>query len=696
MAPEQLEGKEADARTDIFAFGCVLYEMATGKKAFSGASQASLISSIMKEEPPPISTVAPMTPPALDRVVKTLPREGPGGPLAERGGPEERAQVDRRGRLGERRSGSGRGRIRAPAPRLGAWAAALLLAVLGFAAGRLLQRPAEAPVTRSSIDLPAQMDLERWSSIALSPDGSMLTFAATGADGKREIWIRRLDGFAVQALAGTENGFMPFWSPDNRSIGFFADRKLKRVPAGGGPVLTICDAQDGRGGSWSEDDMIVFAPAPFTGLSKVSAAGGVPEVLTKVDHPGATHRLPWFLPGGKRLLYLSGAQTSDTKKDTLILALDLASGKSTPVAHENSEGRFVQPGYLAFVRDGNLLLQAFDPSTLKLSGAPIPVAEGVAFEAFRWVGNFTFSNTGRLVFQSNEAIRRSRLTWFDLDGKELGQVGEAASFFTVAISPDSRRVAATVLASRGSRPEVRLYDLERGVGTRFSFGDQGANFPIWSLDGREIAFGDPGSGSSDQARRRKLRRADRLETGHQRLAARLVARREADAAAHPGSLGRRGGPLRLPPRWRVQTAQAVRDGPERIRQRRDLARRQVAHVRVERDGAPGDLHRALSALGERRQVSTSGGTSARWLGNRSLLYVQPSDGKFFAVDFDENGDALRMGAPRPVFGNKVPPRGPFGVTSDGKRLLFAVPIDDSSSAQIRFISDWRVELAKRR
>ena len=199
------------------------------------------------------------------------------------------------------------------------------------------------------------MDLERWSSIALSPDGSMLAFAATGADGKREIWIRRLDGFAVQAVAGTENGFMPFWSPDGRSLGFFADRKLKRVPVGGGPVLTICDAQDGRGGAWSEDDVIVFAPAPFTGLSKVSAAGGAPEVLTKAERPGQTHRLPWFLPGGRRLLYLSGNQTSDTNKDTQILALDLASGKSTIVAHENSEGRFVQPGYLAFIRDGNLL-----------------------------------------------------------------------------------------------------------------------------------------------------------------------------------------------------------------------------------------------------------------------------------------------------------------------------------------------------
>src|SRR5262249_11814864 len=268
----------------------------------------------------------------------------------------------------------------------------------------------------------------------------------------------------------------------------------RRARAVGGPVLTICDAQDGRGGTWNEEDLIVFAPAPFSGLSKVPASGGVPQVLTNVDRPGGTHRLPWFLPGGKKLLYLSGAQTSDAKKDTSIQAFDLTTGKSTLVARENSEGRFAAPGYLAFVREGNLLLQPFDPSSLKVSGAPIPIAEGVAFEAYRWVGNFTLSSTGRLVYQSSEAIRKSRLTWFDLDGKELGQVGEAASFFRIALSPDSQRVAATVLGTHNTRPEVRLYDLERGVGTRFTFGEQGANFPVWSPDGREIAYGDPGSG----------------------------------------------------------------------------------------------------------------------------------------------------------------------------------------------------------
>ncbi len=695
MAPEQLEGRDADARTDIFAFGCVLYEMATGRKAFVGASQASLISSIMKEDPAPISATAPATPPALERVVKRCLSKDP----------EDRWQnaADLKSELkwigeGGSQSGIPAPVAAAPARRRGAWApwaAAVLFAALAFLGGRSLRRTPESAVTRSSIDLPGQMELERWSSIALSPDGTTLAFAATGSDGKREIYVRRMDGFAVQAIAGTEGGVMPFWSPDSKSIGFFADRKLRRVPAAGGPALTICEAQDGRGGTWNENDLIVFSPAPFTGLSKVSASGGSPETLTRVEVAGGTHRMPWFLPGGKRLLYFAGAQLSDASKNSEIRELDLATGKSTIIARENSEGRFVEPGYLAFVREGNLLLQSFDPSSMRLTGAPIPVAEGIAFEAFRWLGNFTFSNTGRLVFQSSEAIRKSRLTWFDLDGKELGQVGEAASFFTVALSPDARRVAATVIGSHNARPEVRLYDLERGVGTRFTFGDQGANFPVWSPDGREIAYGDPGSGI-------RVKPADGGSEG------RLVLKMTTNVWALGWSPDGKRMLLRVqdPTGGGVDLSDLPLDGDAKPRRLFATDPSEFINGAISPDGkwllyVSNETGRQelyvvpYPGLGEKRQVSTSGGAFGNWLGNRSILYFQPSDGKMFAVDFDVQGDSIRMAAPRPLFGGKVPPRGPIDVTRDGKRLLIAVPVDDSSSAQIRFVSDWRADLARK-
>jgi eukaryotic-like serine/threonine-protein kinase len=693
MAPEQLEGREADARTDVFAFGCVLYEMATGKKAFSGASQASLISSIMKEEPAPISAVQPMTPPALDRVVKTC--------LAK--DPEERWQSasDLRNELkwiaaGGWQSGVGAPAV-APVRRRNwlPWATALLLAAGAFAVGVRARRAPESTLTRSSIEIPPEMDLDRWTSPAISPDGSTLVFTATGADRKRQLWVRRMDGFAVQPLAGTDDATGPFWSPDGHSIGFFGGRKLKRVPAAGGAVQTICDAQDGRGGSWSIDDVIVFAPAPFGGLWKVAATGGAPVAVTKVEAQGRTHRLPWFLPDGKHVLYVSGTQTSDEEKDTTIQALDLATGKSTLVARENSEGRFAEPGYLVFLREGNLLAQPLDRKSLKTTGPAVPIAEGVAFEAFRWIGKFTLSNTGRLVYQSNEAYRKSRLTWFDLDGKALGSVGEAANFFTVVLSPDARRVAATVLGNKNARPEVRLYDMERGVGSRFTFGDHGANFPAWSPDGSAIAYGDPGSGvrvkAADGSSEAKLILPEKANiwplswsADGKRMLLRIQDNQSGSVDLWDLPLDGESKPRKLFPTDpdELENGTISPDGKWLLYVSNETGRREVYVV-------------PYPSLGEKRQVSTSGAVSGMWLGNNAILYNQPPDGRLFAVDVETQGGGLRLGAPRPIFGGKPPPRGPFAATRDGKRLLVAVPVEDVASAQIRFISDWRTELAKK-
>ena len=318
----------------------------------------------MKEEPAPISAVAPMTPPALDRVVRRC--------LAK--DPEDRWQnaADLRSELKWIAEGGSPG-VAAPVAVRGRrrpwlpWAAALVLAVAGFAAGGWLPSAPEAPQglsrCRSICRTRSWISIGNNASLALSPDGTMLALMATGA--------RRQSGSSGCAVSTDSASSRspgpttrcPFWSPDSKFIGFFAEQKLKKVPAAGGTVQTICDAADGRGASWSIHDVIVFAPAPFGGLSRVPAAGGTPTPLTREDRPGSTHRLPWFLPDGKRLLFFAGSQSSDLEKTSAIECLDLASGKTTTVAKEPSEGRYAEPGYLlCSCAKGNLMAQPFDPS----------------------------------------------------------------------------------------------------------------------------------------------------------------------------------------------------------------------------------------------------------------------------------------------------------------------------------------------
>jgi serine/threonine protein kinase len=697
MAPEQLEGKEADARTDIFALGATLYEMATGKKAFSGASQASLISQIMSADPPSISSLQPMSPAALDRVVrKSLAKD-----------PESRWQsaADLGSELKWIAEGSQAG---IPAPttqsaRRRAYRAflAVALVTIGFIAAWLLRRPTPSTLLRTSIDLPPRMDFDTQNtSLALSPDGSSLAIVASAEDRKRRLWVRRMDAFAVQPLAGTEDASCPFWSPDGKFIGFFAEEKLKKVPATGGTVQTICDAEDGRGASWSEQDVIVFAPAPVGGLSKVSAAGGAPSPLTKQDRPGGTHRLPWFLPGGRHLLYVSGPLSSDNK-ETSILSLDLQTGKSALVAKEASEGRYAAPGYLLFVRDGNLMAQPFDASTVKTAGEAIPIAEKIRFSPARWAGNFSASQTGRLVFQTGEWWRKTQLTWFDLEGKELGKVGDPSTVTQLSISPDGTRAAASVRGGQGGTiSEVWLYELGRGVSTRFVFGGQGSFYALWSPDGKQVVYGNLAGGISVKS---------------------------ADGTSEPKVLWS-GAPNAWPLSWSPDGKHLVFRMQDPKTGSADLwvldfdgepkARPLIATPAQESSAAISPDGKWLAytsnesgrrevylvpfpGLGEKRQVSASGGQFPGWLGTNRVYFLKPPDNKIFVVELEARGDSLIIGPAQTLFGGKPLPNA--GTTSvpavnmapDGKRMLIPVAIEEESSPLVRFVSDWVAELKKK-
>ena len=490
MAPEQVEAGEVDARTDIFAFGAVVYEMATGKKAFEGKSQASVIGAILKDDPPPISSLQPMTPPALDRVVKRCLAKDPenrwqtardlqlelksvaeGGSHAELGEPLRELLTARR---------KSRERMMAGVAALGV-AAAIALAIPAIM--RLRDR-AVAPEMRPEIDTPSTSDPV---SFALSPDGREIVFAASG-EGPQRLWLRRLDMTTAQPMAGTEGARYPFWSPDGRSVGFLANNTLKRMDIGGGSPQTLASGV-AWGGAWGPDGTILFTGGTAGPLFRVPASGGQPTVVTKLDRQ-LVHRFPQFLPGGKQFLFY--AQGSAETSGIYLGSLDSSEVKRLTAS--DIAGAYSSNGYLLFIRAGTLLAQRLDLGRKELTGDPVTVAEPVIFDTSISAGAFSVSAAGLVAYRSGGAGQH-QLVWFDRSGKTLGTMGapDANGLSMPSLSPDSRRAA----VSRTLQGNTDVWLLDSTRTTRFTFDASIARAPVWSPDGSRIVFGSTRKGHSD-------------------------------------------------------------------------------------------------------------------------------------------------------------------------------------------------------
>ncbi|MGH7485627.1 MAG: protein kinase domain-containing protein, partial [bacterium] len=446
MAPEQLEGKEADARSDLWAFGATLYEMTTGKKAFEGRSQASLIAASLERDPTPITTLAPLAPPGLERLVRAC--------LAK--DPDERWQTAHDVRLQLKQIAEGGSQSGTPAlvvrrrPNRGVWAWGLS-AILALVAGAALvvaylAGQKQLPVLRVEINPPAKMQFnlagDNGGPAMISPDGHYLVFSANGISGT-QLYLRSLDSLSSQALPGTEGGTFPFWSPDSRSIAFFTNDKLKRVEVAGGPAASICDSALGRGGSWNQDGTIVAALSYNSGISRVPASGGVPTPITKVDNVTYTsHRWPWFLPDGQHFLYVAVNHNSPASPDTGVFVASLDGKENRLLAHTLSSAIYAS-GHLLSMRDNSLVAQAFDPSGGRFSGEPETLSENVQYDAGLWRANLSASTGGMLVYASGAASGTQILAWYDRDGKQFGTVGERGGFFDLSLSPDQKKLAVT-------------------------------------------------------------------------------------------------------------------------------------------------------------------------------------------------------------------------------------------------------------
>jgi eukaryotic-like serine/threonine-protein kinase len=497
MSPEQVEGKEVDARSDIFALGAVLYEMLTGKKAFEGKSQLSVASAVLEKDPASITATKPLTPPAVEHAIRKclakLPDERwqSAGDLAselkwiaETG--VESATSHVAARLGKLRP---------------AWAAMALLAIAMAIGGTYYAtRPVpESPLLVSVIPPPGIFPdtAGRIGPPQISPDGKRIAFigcktesAATSMLGGKtcSIWLRVLASSEVREVNDSSGAYYPFWSPDGREIAFFADGKLKKVAADVGPVQVICDASDARGGSWGNLGTIIFSARRNSPVFRVPAEGGTPVAVTQ-SRPSSevgqviSNRWPQFLPDGKHFLYMNAPNGACTDMSELHFA-SLDGKEDVSLMRTCSNASFAN-GYLLYWRDGNLVAQAMDPRTGALSGVPAAIAEHASFDPLFSIVGFSASTDGKLVYMAGDAATNRQLQWYDRNGKLLGTLGENDHYKTVGISQDGSRVVADTISVKESK--IQILD-GRGTRTLMTIGNSFGGSPAWSADGREIYF----------------------------------------------------------------------------------------------------------------------------------------------------------------------------------------------------------------
>ena len=697
MAPEQLEGSEADARSDIFAFGAILYEMVTGKRAFDGKTKASLIASILERQPAPISEVQPLTPPGLERLIRTAMEKD----ADDRWQTAHDLLLELRW-LAEAGSQAG---VSAPViarrknrERL-AWTLAALATLLAVAASTVAVRVMRKPVsiTRMNIVAPSSkvfdFNLDSSGSLTISPDGSRITFAA-GDGGSRMLWVRPLDSLEAKPLAGTEGAIYPFWSPDSRFIAFFADGKLKKISAEGGAALTICDVElNPRSGSWNKDDVIIFAPSSVSGIHSVRAAGGKPQPVTTLDRPAGetTHRWTSFLPDQKHFLYMVGAHAAGTRSEKNAIYLGSLDGKTRKLVLHARSNPVYASGHLLYIREGVLVTHRFDPDKMELAGDPLVIAPGVRYTAAFFHGTFAVSENGTLVYALGESDPNLRLSWYSRDGKPTPIAAEPALFNEIAVSPDEARAAVSIEDPAVSTTDIWIYDLVRSSRTRFTFNAAQEFAPVWSPDGIRIVYAvfrdinnfsdlyiKPVSGGGQE---QVLLKSDATKNptswspegrfiAFESFDVRRVGQKS-DIWILPLDGDRKPYPF-MATAFNESGAQFSPDG------------RWLSYLSDE-SGRNEIYVTSFPQPGGKWQISSGGAGGGAWSRNGREFYFASSEG-VFAVAIAASSSGLEIGNPQLLFNDRNAAGG--DIRSDGKRFLISHRPPEAQDAMVAVVTNW--------
>ena len=699
MSPEQIEGKEADARSDIFALGAVFYEMASGKRPFEGKSQISLASSILEKDPEPITSINPQIPAAFEQVLATCLQKNPDDRFQSAHDLKLQLQW-----ISAQKSPAAPGAppARLSRPRLLTVTTLILAALgLGAATGFLLFRPRQpARTMRTVINPPPKNSINLMGDFAgppvLSPDGTSLAFAASDPTGKTMLWVRPMDSPDARMLPDTEGAIFPFWSPDGTSLGFFANNKLKIIDLNSSSAQVIADAPFGRGGAWSQDGVILFSPNTQASLMRVSASGGTPVPATKIDPALHTsHRWPFFLPDGKHLLYLAiHHDPSKAANNTLYYAsLD---GRENRALFRSESNAIYAKGYLLFARGEQLMAQSFDPASGSLSGPPRVIAKAVANDVSTWHMDASASDNGLLVLGSGGSADW-QLVWLDRTGKQIGTVADMFPNLSLArLSPQGDRVA---LQMDNGQADIWVLDLARGVRTRFTFGPVANQSPVWSPDGKWIAYASGRNGHSEIYRKHSdgsgaeeqlitddhvLDTDDWSRDGKYLIYSKGMSGSNSEIWALPLESDRK--PFMVTPHGATSSyssnAGLSPDG------------RWIAYPSDE-SGTSEVYVSAFTGGQGKWQISSNGGTQAHWSSDGKQLYFMDITFNLYSVSVKEVGNALQFGVPQRLIATSSysAPQVFYDVSPDGKKILVD-RVSQQVGQEITVVTNFTSELKK--